>query len=203
MSKRTWITNVGLVFTWMAVTAVSICPASSRAGETTTVATTTTTPGVPGVQVSVRVLDPGLLPAATELEDRLLYHLRHLTHLLSPVLAGPTTSGDSVPVTYILNVQLDPVTNYPVRVVSARSPFGRTEPAQALFISQVPLQGRVTVQEKGGRQRVVAQTVLTVQSSGFTITAGTTKPAADLMAEKIVHYLKTQRRRGGFLDAGA
>lgn len=153
--------------------------------------------GVPGMEVNVRVLDPGLLPAATELEDRLLYHLRHLRKLVDPVLAGPAP-GRSVPIAFRLDVRLDPVTTFRTRVFTARPPFSRVVEGEALFASQVPLRAEITVYEAGSR-RVVAETVLFAQSTDRTITAGTTKPAADLMAERVVHYLKTQRRAGGFL----
>lgn len=206
MSKRTWLAAKAAVAALVSVSAVlvqfRVTPA--RAGELTTTTTRSsavvrTRPPAPGANVNVRVLDPGLLPAATELEDRLLYHLRHLPHLLWPVLAGPATGG-SVPVEFSIDVQLDPVPTFPVRALSPRPPFLRTAEAEALFSSRVPLQAQVTVWESG-RRRVVAQTVLVAQSTGFTITAGTTKPAADLLAEKIVHYLKTHRRQGGFLSS--
>lgn len=205
MSTRTWLAAKGAVVAGISAALVQLWVNPARAGElaTTAVQSSSATASVrsraPGMNVNVRVLDPGLLPAATELEDRLLYHLRHLPRLAWPVLAGPAVGG-SVPAEFLLDVRLDPVPIFPVRVLSPRPPFVRTVEAEALFSSQVPLQAQVTVLESQ-RRRVVARTVLFAQSTGRTITAGTTKPAADLMAEKIVHYLKTQRRPGGFLSS--
>ena len=63
---------------------------------------------------------------------------------------------------------------------------------RVLFATQLPVQVEVMLTDQGSGERY-AKTAFTVQSTGRTITAGTTDVPGVLIARRIEKYLKEQR----------
>lgn len=167
-----------------------------RAGETAPVTNSAHQEGhlPPTLLVSIVTREPESLPTASIAMERLLYDLNRRRRLFSEVSAEATDASGATR-RLRLDVALHRLGIEQANLRSFWPPITQREldGARVLFSSQLPVQVEVTLSDQTSGERY-AKTAFTVQSTGRTITAGTTDTPGVLIARRIEKYLKEQRK---------